>query len=684
MPRKGAAKLKQLNKNKNKKKKKEFKKQQQDEAAKKKKKIAHEKEMRDRQQYYEKQKEEIDTVSDIISNEIISILKPNQTIANNTNSKPNVINNNNNNNMDINLITEREKYGNIFDMEIKQNFCSIVLRVRFPHRYPDESPHFEFLKPNNVSKKDEEILFKSINDKAIEVVGSEVIFEIEMIINEYLQEKNNNIERKMKRDKILEQPSKRPRANRQQQDEAKKAAEAAAEEVRLEKKAFEAQQKLRDIEDAVRITIKEEEQNRKEFLNKHSIKQPRKKEKGEKREYDKVSVHKILLLLVHLFKKFCAFNSGNCSTFQKTFQILINEIRDIGICGKYLMKLLVDADDFKQSFKQTFKSFITKADIKDPIVNEFWCLSYALGGKSHNINPSHTHNPSDSTHISHTHTSRYTTDYEEIEVLGSGGFGRVLKCKHRLDGRFYAVKMIPIKQRGSELEKVLREVTTLSRMQGPYILRYYSAWFESGGSNNRQMKSIANILNMHADTTKNKTLKTNNWYHSNFGQIQEDFEFDNAWNNTLMSYIKSTNTNTNKNKKLNKIGGNTDSWFGIGDNNNDDESNSSFNESDDENDIDCNLYLYLCTGYCEQTLRDCLMDTASNVEASLIWRRFRQILEGLAYIHQHDIIHRDLKPTNIFIDANDEIRIGDFGLATFNTQDTNTNTNTTGRRKRKD
>lgn len=52
----------------------------------------------------------------------------------------------------------------------------------------------------------------------------------------------------------------------------------------------------------------------------------------------------------------------------------------------------------------------------------------------------------------------------------------------------------------------------------------------------------------------------------------------------------------------------------------------------------------------------------------MIWRRFRQILEGLAYIHEHDIIHRDLKPTNIFIDANDEIRIGDFGLATFKTQ----------------
>ena len=62
------------------------------------------------------------------------------------------------------------------------------------------------------------------------------------------------------------------------------------------------------------------------------------------------------------------------------------------------------------------------------------------------------------------------------------------------------------------------------------------------------------------------------------------------------------------------------------------------------------------------------MESATALDAHRIWRRFRQILEGLAYIHEHDIIHRDLKPTNIFIDANDEIRIGDFGLATFKTQ----------------
>ncbi|XP_017067151.1 eIF-2-alpha kinase GCN2 isoform X2 [Drosophila eugracilis] len=47
-----------------------------------------------------------------------------------------------------------------------------------------------------------------------------------------------------------------------------------------------------------------------------------------------------------------------------------------------------------------------------------------------------------------------------------------------------------------------------------------------------------------------------------------------------------------------------------------------------------------------------------------LWRLFREIAEGLAHIHQQGIIHRDLKPVNIFLDSHDQIKIGDFGLAT--------------------
>lgn len=46
------------------------------------------------------------------------------------------------------------------------------------------------------------------------------------------------------------------------------------------------------------------------------------------------------------------------------------------------------------------------------------------------------------------------------------------------------------------------------------------------------------------------------------------------------------------------------------------------------------------------------------------WRIFAEILSGLQYIHESRIIHRDIKPLNIFLTSQNEVKIGDFGLAT--------------------
>eukprot|EP00899_Mesostigma_viride_P013262 jgi/Mesvir1/21937/Mv12105-RA.1 len=79
-------------------------------------------------------------------------------------------------------------------------------------------------------------------------------------------------------------------------------------------------------------------------------------------------------------------------------------------------------------------------------------------------------------------------------------------------------------------------------------------------------------------------------------------------------------------------------------------------------------YLYLQMEYCPRTLReelDAAGDSSRVNRSALIWRQFRQILEGLVHIHHQGIIHRDLKPSNIFCDPRGDIKIGDFGLAKF-------------------
>lgn len=60
------------------------------------------------------------------------------------------------------------------------------------------------------------------------------------------------------------------------------------------------------------------------------------------------------------------------------------------------------------------------------------------------------------------------------------------------------------------------------------------------------------------------------------------------------------------------------------------------------------------------------IDKCLNKDVDRVWRLFREIVEGLSHIHQQGMIHRDLKPVNIFLDSNDHVKIGDFGLATSN------------------
>ena len=52
-----------------------------------------------------------------------------------------------------------------------------------------------------------------------------------------------------------------------------------------------------------------------------------------------------------------------------------------------------------------------------------------------------------------------------------------------------------------------------------------------------------------------------------------------------------------------------------------------------------------------------------NIPETQIWNMLIQLLLGLQYLHKNKIMHRDIKASNIFMDQNNRVRIGDLGVA---------------------
>lgn len=75
--------------------------------------------------------------------------------------------------------------------------------------------------------------------------------------------------------------------------------------------------------------------------------------------------------------------------------------------------------------------------------------------------------------------NRYGREFEELSVLGKGGFGLVTKVRHKLDGCHYAIKIISMRKNDLKtLNTLLREVQSLAQLDHPNIVRYHSTWIQ--------------------------------------------------------------------------------------------------------------------------------------------------------------------------------------------------------------
>ncbi|XP_004459762.1 eukaryotic translation initiation factor 2-alpha kinase 1 isoform X2 [Dasypus novemcinctus] len=305
-------------------------------------------------------------------------------------------------------------------------------------------------------------------------------------------------------------------------------------------------------------------------------------------------------------------------------------------------------------------------------------------------------------------TSRYLNEFEEIAILGKGGYGRVYKVRNKLDGQYYAIKKILIKgATKTDCMKVLREVKVLAGLQHPNIVGYHTAWIEHvhvAHPQDRvslQLPSLEVISDQEEDRAqygmKNDGSSSSSIIFADFTPEKEksfgESSIENQ-NNRLVNYttklarrdasdfessIEYLETGL-ANLSTRSI---VEPHLPLRHNPDLEENFSSTEESSEENlnlfgqtEVSYHLMLHIQMQLCELSLwdwiternkrgRECVDESSCPyVMASVATKIFQELLAGVFYIHNMGVVHRDLKPRNIFLHGPDQqVKIGDFGLA---------------------
>jgi translation initiation factor 2-alpha kinase 4 len=292
-------------------------------------------------------------------------------------------------------------------------------------------------------------------------------------------------------------------------------------------------------------------------------------------------------------------------------------------------------------------------------------------------------------------------DYEVICKLGHGGFGEVYKVRNILDQNEYALKKIIINTSNKQLNrKIKQEVRYLSGLNHENVVRYFGAWVEyeaTDDNSDRDSDFEAELEGSHHKTHKPKVIEPSDPHLSidlDDQNDKEDDEEDDDDDDELsedeqrrLLFSSSFQVSKRSKQSNDEL---SDDYVNFCEESQ--VAGDVLSQSDDKSTSEglnepifsisrrsrsgrqpraksamnpLKEVMYIQMELCEKsTLQNAIMYEQLYTDLRRKRRLFRELIEGLAHIHEREIIHRDLKPGNIFLDASDHVKIGDFGLAT--------------------
>lgn len=275
-----------------------------------------------------------------------------------------------------------------------------------------------------------------------------------------------------------------------------------------------------------------------------------------------------------------------------------------------------------------------------------------------------------------TRRSHYESSFQQLSLLGKGGFGRVYHVYNIFDKKDYAVKKIPLSPRLSqryresghqELEHVLREVQALAQLEHNNVVRYHATWIEEprqtfdAGYQSRKQSLTVQGRKLIADRPMHaapSTLKAQPQTREQSEGIV--FGFDSRSHTPIRDTESGApETLWSANETEPELSSARPSEIFT-------DGNARPNASHDSADDGSVYVLHVQMSVYPSTLAQYLAPTPMNVNGASnglsrrhcfhlvpALRLLMGIICGLQYIHARGLIHRDIKPSNIFISSLD-------------------------------